>query len=181
VLTAHEIISELTRRGVALRTEGGRIIARPLSAVPPELREAVRQHKTAVLNLLCAGHEQAETDRIARLDAERREADRQARRGYDFDPTAPSYAEYLSRAADPLADPGHPAYSIIATCQRYGVALRIDPDGSLVVGKAGAKAEEATQPSASLLVAIEAHLEAIARLIEGGWTLRADFPQNEVA
>ena len=174
MLTAHEIISELTRRGVALRAEGDRIIARPLSAVPPELREAVRQHKTAVLNLLCVDHEQAEIARIARLDAERREADRQARRGYDFDATAPSHADYLPAQ-------GHPAYAIITACQRYGVALRIDANGDLVVGKAGAKAEEPTQPWVSLLVAIEAHLEAVARLVEAGWTLRADFPQSGVA
>jgi len=49
-----------------------------------------------------------------------------------------------------------------------------------VVGKAGAKADEPTQWP-SLLVAIEAHLEAVAALVEGGWTLRADFPQGEVA
>ena len=82
------------------------------------------------------------SDRIARLDAERCEADRQARRGYDFDPTAPSHAEYLPD--------GHPAFHILETCERYGVALRIDSDGTLVVGKAGAKAEDSTQPCAEL-------------------------------
>jgi hypothetical protein len=72
-----------------------------------------------------------------------------------------------------------PGHSFVATCQRYGVALRIDPDGTLVVGKAGAKADEPTQPWPSLLIAIEAHLDAVASLVEGGWNLRADFPQGE--
>ncbi len=35
--------------------------------------------------------------RIAALDAERNEADRQAGRGYDYDETAPSHPEYVAR------------------------------------------------------------------------------------
>jgi hypothetical protein len=30
----------------------------------------------------------------------------------------------------------HPGYSIVRVCRRYGVALCIDSDGALVVGKA---------------------------------------------
>ena len=85
-MNAQSILAEFSRHGVRLRAEGDKLIAKPLSAVTPELREAVRQHKAALLALLAAKHEQAEIDRIARLDAERREADRQASRGYDFDP-----------------------------------------------------------------------------------------------
>lgn len=117
---------------------------------------------------------------LAELDAERHEQDRALRRGYDYDATAPSNVEYVS-CADPLSGSGHPAYSIIATCRRSGVALRIDPDGTLIVGRAGAKSDEPTQPWPSLLIAIETHLEAIAALVEEGWSLRADFPQGEVA
>jgi hypothetical protein len=43
------------------------------------------------------------------------------------------------------------------------------------VGRAEAKAGERTQPWATLLTAIEAHLEPVARLVEAGWLLRADF------
>jgi|SRR5579863_4163762 len=76
----------------------------------------------------------------------------------------------------------HPAHSIITTCQHYGVALRIDPVTSdLVVGKTGAKAEESTQPWPSLLLALETHLEAVARLVESGWTLTAEFPKEAAA
>jgi TubC N-terminal docking domain len=76
---------------------------------------------------------------------------------------------------------GHPAYSIITTCQRFGVALTIDSDGTLIIGRAGAKAEEPTQPWPSLLIAIEAHLEAVAVLVNSGWGLRATFPSGEAA
>jgi hypothetical protein len=75
----------------------------------------------------------------------------------------------------------HPAYSILETCGRYGVALRIDPaTGDLVIGKAGAKADEPSQPWPKLLTEIEAHLEPVARLAESGWTLTARLP-NEAA
>jgi hypothetical protein len=124
--------------------------------------------------VVAACHERVEIDRIARLDAERREADRHAQRGYDFDPAAPSHAEHVSRA-DSLTDPASPAHSVIATCRRYGIALRLDPDGALVVGKAGAIAEEVTQPWPSLIRAIEAHLDAVGCLVAAGWHLRADF------
>jgi hypothetical protein len=79
-------------------------------------------------------------------------------------------------------EPGHPAYSILETCQRHGVALRIDPaTGDLVVGTAGAKANEPTQPWPSLLHALETHLEAVARLVESGWSLTAEFPKEAAA
>lgn len=70
----------------------------------------------------------------------------------------------------------HPAWSILATCRKHGVALRIDTDGDLVVGKAGAKADGPTQPWPELLVALESHLETVARLVEADWHLRAKFP-----
>jgi hypothetical protein len=120
-----------------------------------------------------AGEIRTEIDHIARLNAERREVDRQAGRGYDFDSTAPSHIGFMMAS--------NPAYSIIADCRRHGVALRIDRDGALVVGKAGAKAEEPTQPWPGLLVAIEANLETVAELVAAGWTLEAEFPQTEIA
>lgn len=51
-MNAESILAEFGRHGVRLRVEGDRLIARPLSAVTPELREAVRQHKAALLDLL---------------------------------------------------------------------------------------------------------------------------------
>jgi hypothetical protein len=53
-MNAHEITRELTRRGVSLRAEGDRIIAKPLSAVPLGLREAARAAKPQLLALLAS-------------------------------------------------------------------------------------------------------------------------------
>jgi hypothetical protein len=182
-MDAQALISNLAARGIALIPDGSSLIARPRERLTDADREAIRQRKAGLLTLL---REQAEIDRIARLDAERREADRQANRGYDFDPSAPSHIEREEAEIDRLARADgwqpNPAESIVATCQRYGVALRIDPStGDLVVGKAGAKAEEATQPWPSLLVAIKAHFEAVASLVEAGWMLKTEFPQTDVA
>ena len=137
------------------------------------------------------------------LDAARRETDCRAGRGYDFDCNAPSHAEYLQRTGrhcvcqtspaeheereiDRLASIDGwrlpPVHSIVATCQRHGVALRIDAaTGDLLVGKSGARAGEPTQPWPSLLIAIEGHLEAVAALVASGWSLQAEFPERGAA
>jgi hypothetical protein len=69
-----------------------------------------------------------------------------------------------------------PAHSIVDTCRRYGVALSIDPDGTLIVGRRGATAEEPSQPWADLVHAIEAHADVVADLVLAGWTLKTEFP-----
>jgi hypothetical protein len=61
--------------------------------------------------------------------------------------------ELLREAEDRCATP---AESIIATCCAYGVALSIGPDGRLIVGGAAWP---------SLLMAIEAHREAVTALV----------------
>jgi len=146
-----EILFELRARGVRIesRPHGGvRLV--PARLIDPDLLNRIRAHKTELLIVLRTEHEHAEIDRLARSNDWR-----------------------------PPPEPGHPAYSILETCQRYGVALRIDPaTGDLVVGKAGARAEEPTQPWPSLLHALETHLEAVARLVESGWTLTAEFPKE---
>jgi hypothetical protein len=215
-MDAPTLFTELSKRGIRLIPNPPKLIAVPAAKLTDADCERILQNKADLLALLAAKHEQAETDRICRrcgyhmydservfcpacktrlntdkreavlLDAERRETDRQAQRGYDFDPSAPSHIEREEAEIDRLASIDGwrlpPAHSIVTTCQRYGVALRIDQaTGDLVVGKVGAKADEPTQPWPSLLIAIEAHLEAVASLVEGGWTLRADFPQGEVA
>jgi hypothetical protein len=172
-MTAAMLIAEFHQRGIRLIPEPPKLAVEPASKLTGIDRERIRKHKADLLALLSAEHKKAEINRIGRLDTERREADRQAGRGYDFDSTAPSHIGFMMAS--------NPAYSIIADCRRYGVALRIDPDGSLVVGKAGAKAEEPTQPWPSLLVAIEANLETVAELVAAGWTLGAEFPQRGTA
>lgn len=94
------------------------------------------------------------TSRIARLDAERNEADRIAKRGYDHDATAPSHNEYIGRT---------PAGALIRTCLEYGVGLRVEADGTLVVASNG-------KAWRSLIDAIEAHVDEVAALILNGWS-----------
>jgi hypothetical protein len=185
-MDAQSLIAELATRGIRLIPNPPKLIAVPAAKLTDKDCEVIRRHKAGLLALLVVRQEQAETDRIARLDAERREVDRQAKRGYDFDPSAPSHIEREEAEIGRLASIDGwrlpPAHSIVATCQHHGVALRIDQTtGDLVVGKVGAKADDPTQPWPSLLAAIETHLEAVAALVEGGWNLRADFPQGEVA
>jgi hypothetical protein len=69
------------------------------------------------------------------------------------------------RASDLLDEPDDrrvsPAESIAMTCRRRGIALRLDEDGALVIGKAdGSGKEPALWPS--LIDAIEAHAEPLA-------------------
>jgi DNA-directed RNA polymerase subunit M/transcription elongation factor TFIIS len=232
-MDAQSLIAELATRGIRLIPNPPKLIAVPAAKLTDADCERIRQNKADLLALLAAKHEQAETARICRrcgyhmydservfcpacktrlntdkreavlLDAERRETDRQAKRGYDFDCSAPGHAEYLERTGqscvcqtspaeqeerelDRLARadgwiPPSPAHAVLATCRRYDVALRIDADGTLVVGKAGAKARVPSQPWPSLIQAIETHLEAVAQLVATGWYLRADFPERGAA
>lgn len=53
-MTVYELLAEVRRRGVALRADGGRLLAKPLRALPPELREELARRKHEVLALLRA-------------------------------------------------------------------------------------------------------------------------------
>jgi hypothetical protein len=48
------LLKEFDRRGVRLRIEAGSIIARPLSAVPQDLRRAATEHKAELLEVIRA-------------------------------------------------------------------------------------------------------------------------------
>lgn len=171
--TTDLLIAEAWRHGASLQIIDGRLKATPPDRLPAHLKAELRAAAAEVKAKLQA----AETARIVQLDAERREADRQIARGYDLDCDAPSHADFLERTGQRCACQA-PAHTIVATCDRFGVTLRIDADGALVVGKASAKADEAAQPWPSLLIAIEAHLEAATQLVASGWSLRADFPRQ---
>jgi hypothetical protein len=110
--------------------------------------EKLRAHKDEILALL---KREAETERISALDAERNAADRAAHRGYDYDTTAPRHGEFRT-----------PAQSLIRTCVEYGVGLRLEADGTLVVASNG-------RAWRSLVNAIEHHADAVARLLQEGW------------
>ena len=126
---AAEILVELDARNVRPVLVGDKLKLRgPADRITPELVERVRVCKTELLGLLAAEREQAEIERIARLDAERREADRHAKRGDDYDPTPQSHVERQESEIDRLASIDGwrlpRAQRIITSCQRYGVALR---------------------------------------------------------
>lgn len=126
----------------------------------------------------CAEHKEAEMDPYDRAKALAREAERG---GCDLVDRIQAYAPELLATQAPGGG-WTPAHSILATCQHYGIALRIDPQtGDLVVGRAGAKADEPSQPWSSLLLALEAHLEAVAALVVAAWTLQASFPKVTAA
>ncbi len=93
--------------------------------------------------------------------------------------------DYLREHAPDLLDETEhrqvtPAESIIATCRRHGIALTLDDDGRLVVGKGDGSGNEPA-PWPSLSMAIEAHAEAIARLVAAGWHLQADVKATATA
>jgi hypothetical protein len=156
---ALEVLSEIQRRGVTLLVRDGKLIARPITAVPSDLAERARRHRAEIIRLLHCRAD-PETVRIARLDADRNARDRLLKRGYDHDYSAPAQAEDLDWIVpwDRLG----PARSLIRTCREYGVGLRLEPDGTLVVESNG-------RAWRSLVRAIEAHVDAVAQLIEAGW------------
>src|SRR5208282_2919052 len=119
-----EILAELHARGIRIesRPRGGVRLV-PARLIGPDLLNRIHRHKTELLVTLHAAKEVAEIDRLACAD------------GWT-----------------PLPPTGHPAYSILDECRRFGVALRIDEGtGDLLVGKAAATADEPTQPWRSLL------------------------------
>jgi hypothetical protein len=142
-MNARSILIEFGRRGIALRAESGRLIARPLSAVPVELRKAAAEKKAELVALLA----DPDAARIAQLDAERHVQDRLTKTFL----LNPGPIDALSAAK-----------SLIRTCREYGVGLRLEPDGTLVVESNG-------RAWRSMVRAIEAHVDAVAQLIEARW------------
>ena len=56
-MTAPQILAEVRARGVELAAVGDRLRYRPVTAVPPELLEELRQNKPELLRLLAAARE----------------------------------------------------------------------------------------------------------------------------
>jgi len=149
-MNAEAILTEAERLGIRLTAVDGRIVAKPKGRTPFEFAEQVRAHKAALLNVLAIPAEE------------------------------PIFITTTSELVPPEGEPSRitPAQSILETCRSYGVAIRVEPDGTLVLGRLGARADEPTQPWPSLIAAIEGNLEMVAKLVESGWTLHAELPDE---
>jgi hypothetical protein len=157
-VNADTLLTELGRRGIRIEPRpNGNLYLAPKDLLTPELVERVRSHKAELVALLSTPQPDSEAERVARLDA-RHEQDRLIGRGHDVDPTAPSYVDW---AASRIPE-NSPARSLIRTCREYGVGLRLDPHGTLVVLSNG-------RAWRSLVAAIEAHVDDIALLLATGW------------
>ncbi len=153
-------MAELNAAGVRLQAIGDKLrVDAPAGVLTPKLKAMLIARKTELLSSLIAPRcDTAGSDRAAH-----------------FSEHAPGLLNRSKRRITP-------AESIVATCQSRGVGLRIDEaTGDLVVGKAGARANEPSQPWPSLVRAIEAHLEPVAALVKSGWTLKAGFPTDRMA
>jgi TubC N-terminal docking domain len=157
-MSVEAIIRDVNRLGIVLSIRDDKIFARPLSAVSPELAEAIRLNKTALL---------------AYLHARKPEAT-----GRDLVDELREHAPALLNELEDRRTT--PAESIVETCRRHGIALRLDECGRLVVGNADGSGREPAVWS-TLLVAIEAHLPAITALVAAGFDLRADLVAHEAA
>ena len=169
MLNAAELLAALKRRGLLVDPkEGGKIIVQPADRLTDADRKAIRALKPDLLRLL------SDPDESAAIITRRCEAS-----GADLATPLDDHAPGLLNEPERQVTP---AESIIATCQRHGVTLRIhEATGDLIVGKPGARADEPSQPWPSLLRAIEAHSEPVAALVRSGWTLKARFPANRIA
>ena len=63
-MSAIAILEEFERRGVQLGVEAGRIIARPLSVIPPDLRKAAAEHKPELVEAIVADEALALLNRL---------------------------------------------------------------------------------------------------------------------
>jgi hypothetical protein len=152
-------IHELGTRGVRLLPK--LVIDAPKGALRPDEVERIRRQKPKIMALLARPQSQPTIFDLCAPEEQEAKIERLTR-GDGWKPLPPAAA---------------PAYSIVDRCREHGVALHIDEDGDLVIGKAGAKADEPTQPWPALLAEIEANLEPVARLVEAGWHLRTNFPK----
>jgi hypothetical protein len=115
-----------------------------------------------------------ETVRLARLDTLWNPQDRLLARGFEHKPAAPGHDDILARARQTkclvqrtniLEAPIESlalAKSLIRTCREFGVGLRLETDGTLVVESNG-------RAWRSLVQAIEIHDDGVAQLIEAKW------------
>jgi hypothetical protein len=179
-MNAQEILAEVEKFGATLLVLDGKLKATPPGVLPSDLKTAIRERapeiKAALLTVpspdapevpdvggtwtrdtvpdtrhplippeVRAKIKAVEAERVAKLD-ERYERDRHIGRGYDVDPAA-------------RIPENSPARTLIRLCREFGVALKLEPDGMVLV----------VRPWRSLLTALEAHVDDVAVLIASEW------------
>ena len=68
-MTPRELLDSLTTRGIALRLDGVTLMAKPMAALTPGDRDAIRQHKAELIELLCGGDVLTKAERHRLMDA----------------------------------------------------------------------------------------------------------------
>ena len=72
-MTVTALLTDLARQGFKLKADGGQVLCAPVSHLTPELREAIKAHKTEILDLL-SNRAHIEADARARLSTQTQEA-----------------------------------------------------------------------------------------------------------
>lgn len=160
-----ELLTEAREQGVELWVEENQVRYRARDPLPAQLRAQLTAHKAELLPVLLDKYDRARA--IAR----------------HCDATRTDLATHIAEHADLLKEPtvqSSPAESLVGTCQRFGVLLRIDPDGTLVVNCEKAVGLTSSDWNA-LRRSLEAHTEAVAALVRSGWALHANFPEQVAA
>jgi hypothetical protein len=122
-MSAQDVRLEAERLGITLRLHNGKVLARPLSAVTLALTALMKANKQDLMVWL---HErELELVREAEID----------------------------RLAEADTDPITPAQSVIATCQRLHIPLRLSADGRLTLGRSDLCGKEPAIPP-SLVMAV---------------------------
>jgi hypothetical protein len=150
---AQSLLSSLGQRGIQLEADEGSLIAQPASKLTDQDRELIRQLKPALLNYL-------------RAVALAREAEAAGRDLVD------DLREHPDLRDAPEDGRLSAAESLITTCARYGISLKLDADGGLIIGRSDLNGAEPALWE-SLIMAIEVHLPAVERLVAAGWHLSA--------
>lgn len=171
-MNAALLFFDLADRGVVLAVQSDKlVIDAPKDSMRPDEIEEIRESKRELLTLL--------SDPVKLASAIARHCEDTRTDVALFLDRQPQLGVQMERLGDLTGST--PAYSIVTTCQRHGVVLSFDENGKLVFGKAGAKADEPTQPWPTLIMALEAHLDDVAALVKAGWTLKAEFPKYAAA
>jgi hypothetical protein len=154
-----DLARNLNERGFQLDADGDNLFVSPGSALTNDDRNLIRKFKFDLLDLLRSTEVRTQTER-QKADCPFHRAVEIARRCERTDSELKSHLE--ANAPELLTERSRPdvtpAKALIRTCYEYGIALRVDPDGTLIVVSNG-------RVWRSLLDAIEEHTDEIARLL----------------